>query len=97
MRRAAGEDLLKDFVTHGLLGLSFSLDTAMNSDMTELVERVAGIVGIGEDQAQTAVHVVIGFLKEKLPPPISAELDSYLGQDGSAADAATRLRSILGF
>jgi len=64
--------------------------------MNELVKRVADRVGIGEDQAQKAVDVVIAFLKEKLPAPVSGQLDSFLGQGGSAADAAKEIGSKFG-
>jgi uncharacterized protein (DUF2267 family) len=65
--------------------------------MNELVKAVADRVGIGEDQAQKAVEVVIGFLKEKLPAPISGQLDSFLGgQGGSVAEAAQGIGSKLG-
>jgi hypothetical protein len=65
--------------------------------MNELVKAVADRVGIGEDQAQKAVEVVIGFLKEKLPAPISGQLDSFLGgRGGSVAEAAQGIGSKLG-
>lgn len=64
--------------------------------MNELTKKVADKVGISEDQAQKAVDVVVNFLKERLPGPISGQLDSLLGQGGSAADAAKGLGSKLG-
>jgi len=64
--------------------------------MNELVKKVADRVGIGEDQAQKAVEVVVGFLKEKLPAPVSGQLDSVLGQGGSVAEAAKGIGSKLG-
>jgi uncharacterized protein (DUF2267 family) len=64
--------------------------------MNELVKKVADRVGIGEDQAQKAVEVVIGFLKEKLPAPASGQLESLLGRGGSTAEAAKGIGSKLG-
>jgi len=64
--------------------------------MNELVKTVADRVGIGEDQAQKAVEVVVGFLKEQLPAPVSGQLDSFLGQGGSVAEAAKGIGSKLG-
>jgi hypothetical protein len=64
--------------------------------MNELVKKVTDRVGISEDQAQKAVDIVVSFLKEKLPAPISGQLDSLLGQGGSAADTVKGLGSKLG-
>jgi hypothetical protein len=66
--------------------------------MNELVRRVADRAGIGEDQAQKAVEIVMGFIKEKAPA-VSGQLDSFLGQGGaggSIADQAKGLSSKLG-
>lgn len=65
--------------------------------MNELIKNVAGKTGISEDQAQQAVSAVVAFLKEKLPAPVSAQLDSLLAQDSSATDVAQSLGSKLGF
>jgi uncharacterized protein (DUF2267 family) len=64
--------------------------------MNELTKKLADRVGISEDQAQKAVDVVVAFLKERLPGPISGQLDSLLGQGGSVADAAKGIGSKLG-
>jgi hypothetical protein len=68
--------------------------------MNELVKTVADRVGIGEEQAQKAVEVVVGFLKERLPAPVSGQLDSFLGQGSgqgsSVGDAVKGIGSKLG-
>ena len=64
--------------------------------MNELAKRVADRVGIGEDQAQKAVEIVVGFLKERLPAPVSSQLDSFLDQGGSLGDAAKDFGSKFG-
>jgi hypothetical protein len=67
--------------------------------MDDLVKSVADRVGISEDQAKKAVGVIVGFLKQRLPEPISGQLDSLMesGSAGSAAaDAAKGLGSKLG-
>lgn len=64
--------------------------------MDELVKRVSDRVGIGEDQARKAVDIVVGFLKERLPAPVSGQLDSFSGQGGSVGDAAKEFGSKLG-
>lgn len=47
--------------------------------MEELIKQVATRTGISEEQAQTAVSTVIGFLKDRLPEPIAGQLDNLIG------------------
>jgi hypothetical protein len=57
--------------------------------MDELVKMVAQRTGLGEDKALTAVQTVIGFLKERLPAPVAAQLDGLVaGGAGGAGGAA---------
>jgi hypothetical protein len=64
--------------------------------MNELVKSVADRVGIGEDQAQKAVEIVVGFIKERLPAAVSGQLDSLLGQGGSSGEAVKEFGSKFG-
>jgi len=63
--------------------------------MDELVKLVAKKVGISEDQAKKAVETVIGFLKQRLPAPVAAQLDNLL-KGGSSTDLASGLGNLLG-
>lgn len=54
--------------------------------MDELIKMVAARVGIPEAQAEQAVEIVVGFLKEKLPEPISGQVDAALEGDLSGLD-----------
>ena len=69
--------------------------------MEELVKQVASKTGISEDQARTAVATVIGFLKDKLPQPIGAHLDSFAGggstgeSSGGLGDLASKVGGML--
>lgn len=49
--------------------------------MDELVKMVAAKVGIPEAQAEEAVEIVVGFLKDKLPEPIAGQVDAALEGD----------------
>ena len=51
--------------------------------MDELVKLVVERTGISEEMARTAIETVLGFIKEKLPGPIAAQVDSVL--DGGGA------------
>jgi hypothetical protein len=46
--------------------------------MDELVNLVTQKAGISQDQASKAVSTVIGFLKDKLPGPLSGQLDRFM-------------------
>jgi hypothetical protein len=46
--------------------------------MQELVQKLSEKTGLSPDESQQAVNVVVNHLKEKLPAPLAAALDSYL-------------------
>ncbi len=58
--------------------------------MEELVKMVAERVGLSEDMAQGAVETVLEFLKERLPGPVAAQLDSIV-QGESSGEGVQRL------
>ena len=65
--------------------------------MDELVKQVAQRTGIEEAQARTAVETVVGFLKERLPAPIAAQVDSVIGGGaGAAGGIADKAGDMLG-
>jgi len=65
--------------------------------MDELVKLVSQKVGISEEQAQQAVTVVLGFLKDNLPAPIAAQVDAALKGDLSGlGDLAEGLGGLFG-
>lgn len=65
--------------------------------MDELVKMVSQKVGISEAQARQAVEVVAGYLKEKLPQPIAAQIDAALkGEAGDLGDIAGSLGGLFG-
>jgi hypothetical protein len=67
--------------------------------MDELVKLVSQKTGLSEEMAKTAVEMVVGYLKEKLPAPIAGQIDSVLGRGGMAKEAggiAKGLGGILG-
>jgi hypothetical protein len=64
--------------------------------MDELIQQVAERTGLGEDKAREAVNTVVGFLKERLPEPIAAHVDTVLGGGGKASDALGGIAGTLG-
>jgi len=53
--------------------------------MDELVKLVSEKTGLSEEMAETAVNLVLDYVKKKLPAPVAAQVDAILGAD-SAAD-----------
>ena len=47
--------------------------------MNELTNIIVQKTGISQENAQKSVQVTLGFLKTKLPAPVAAQLDSFLG------------------
>lgn len=64
--------------------------------MDELVKLVAQRTGMPEAQAKQAVDTVIGFLKERLPAPIAAQVDGLLAGGGIPPDVMSGLGGLLG-
>ena len=66
--------------------------------MDELVKLVAQKTGISQDQAKMAVTAVLGFLKQRLPGPVSSQIDAVInGQSGgTAGDIAKGIEGIMG-
>ncbi len=55
--------------------------------MDELIRIVQEKTGLDAAQARGAADAVLGFLKEKLPPPLGAQIDGLLGGAGGATGA----------
>ncbi|WP_028458183.1 hypothetical protein [Chloroflexus sp. Y-396-1] len=67
------------------------------SSAKTLVELIREKTGVSAEQAQQAIDVVVGFLKEKLPEPIAAQVDMVLKSDVSAiADQIDAAKTMLG-
>jgi hypothetical protein len=67
--------------------------------LDELVKLVSQKTGLSEEMARTAVEMVVGYLKEKLPAPIAGQIDSVLGggeMGKKAGEIAKGLGGILG-
>ena len=63
--------------------------------MDELVKMVAQKTGLPEAQARQAAEAVLGFLKQKLPAPIAAQIDAVVA-GGVPPDLAAGLGGLLG-
>ena len=67
--------------------------------MDEIVKRITEKTGISEDQARSAVNMVAGFLKEKLPAPLAGQIDSVLsggGMTDKLGDVAGKVGGLFG-
>ena len=65
--------------------------------MDQLIDQVVQRTGMSRDQAQQAVETVLGFLKQRLPDPIAAQLDSAVGgQSAGGGGLADKAKQTLG-
>lgn len=64
--------------------------------MDELIKLVAGKVGISPEQAEQAVHTVLGFLKDKLPAGLGSQLDGFISGGGAGGAGGIDLGDIEG-
>jgi len=65
--------------------------------MQEIIALITQKTGISEQQAQTAVDTVVGYLKQKLPGPLAAQLDSVVaGSMPNLGDFAGGLGGLFG-
>ncbi len=63
--------------------------------MNELIEQLKSRVGLDDSKAQSAAQTVIEFLKQRLPGPISSQLESALS-GGGAQGIENRLEGMFG-
>jgi hypothetical protein len=69
--------------------------------MEELIKQVTAKAGISEDQARTAVSTVLDFVKQRLPAPISGQIENAMsgeggGIGGTLGDMASKAGGLLG-
>lgn len=61
--------------------------------MNEIINKVIQATGLPEDKAAIAVEVVVGCLKDKLPAPVSAQIQGLLA-GGASAQAGDSLGDV---
>jgi hypothetical protein len=71
----------------------FRIPSGVSMRMNELVNLIVQKTGISQEQAQKAAQAAIEFIKGKLPPAISSQVDAVLagnmsGVAGAAGDIA---------
>ncbi len=62
----------------------------------ELVKMVANKIGVSEDQANTAVETVIGYVKDKLPQPIANQVNNVVEGSSSGGGIAGKVEGLFG-
>lgn len=75
------------------------LDPALDNQeikLNEVIQRLIERTGLPETQAAAAAEVVIGFLKEKLPPQIGAQIDGLMNGETGAMDKLGGIGATLG-
>lgn len=64
--------------------------------MNEVIQRLIERTGLPEAQAAAAVEVVIGFIKEKMPPAIGSQIDGLVSGESGAMDKLGGIGASLG-
>jgi hypothetical protein len=64
--------------------------------MDQLINLVVQRTGIPPNQAQQAVQVVVGFLKDRLPGPIASQVDSVLSGASTGGSVTGQAQQDLG-
>ena len=64
--------------------------------MDELVKLISQKAGISEDQARSAAQTVLDFLKQKLPAPVSSQIEGLLNSSGKVDDLAKGIGGLFG-
>jgi uncharacterized protein (DUF2267 family) len=65
--------------------------------MEELAQLVSAKAGITPEQARAAIETVLGFLKERLPEPIAAQVEALLmGGSGSVENVTNAVKGLSG-
>jgi hypothetical protein len=50
--------------------------------MNELITQITQRTGISESQAQQVLQVTANFLKQRLPPQVSAQVENFISSQG---------------
>lgn len=64
--------------------------------MDELISQITSRTGISPEQAQQAVEMVIAFAKSKLPEPLAAQVDSFLGSNSAPTGMMDQVQQQMG-
>ncbi len=64
--------------------------------MNEITQRLMDKTGLSEEQATNAVDTVLQFLKEKLPSPLSSQLDNVTDGASGIGDKLGGIGASLG-
>jgi hypothetical protein len=71
-----------------LLAEPYVTTTRRKKMMNELVNKLTAETGLSQDQAQTVVNSVLGFLKERLPAPLAGELENLINPGESSGEVS---------
>jgi hypothetical protein len=63
--------------------------------MEDLIKKIVDKTGIPADKARSAAETVIGYIKNKLPAPISGQIDNVISGDKGDDDITRGTKSIL--
>jgi|HigsolmetaAR202D_1030399.scaffolds.fasta_scaffold00932_19 hypothetical protein len=62
--------------------------------MEQLVKLVSERTGLSEAQSREVITLVVGFIKDKLPPNIASQLDLLIGANTASSTAQQALGAL---
>jgi hypothetical protein len=72
--------------------------------MQDIINQLTSKIGLSPEQAQGAVQMVVGFIKDKVPAPLAGMLDNFLpgaqapaeGESAGGGDLLEQAKGVLG-
>jgi HEPN domain-containing protein len=64
--------------------------------MDELIKRIAQKLNVSEEMSQSAIEMVLDYLKKKLPAPLAGQLDAFLANDQTLEQAEELVKGLEG-
>ena len=65
--------------------------------MEQLTALISEKTGLSAEMSKQVAEVVFDFLKDKLPEPIAAQLDNFLGGDSDGGDITDAIQGLSNF
>jgi hypothetical protein len=64
--------------------------------MNEIIQRLMDQTGLPEDKAMAAAETVMNFLKEKLPPSVSSQIETLMGGNTETTGVLSGMKTKMG-
>ncbi len=62
--------------------------------MNEIIKKLSEKFGLSEQQSREAVNMVLSFVKDKLPAPVAAQIDSLMTKSDSKDNPGNAIKDL---